>query len=102
MARKQLVDIDAVSHKVINLADGTNSGDAVNKSQLDGKQPLDSDLTTIAGLTPTTDNFMVATASVWASRTPAQARAQLGVVKITVGTSTPSSPSTGDLWVDTN
>jgi hypothetical protein len=42
-------------------------------------QPLDSDLTTIASLTPTTDNFMVATASAWASRTPAQARTQLGV-----------------------
>lgn len=25
-----------------------------------------------------------------------------GAAKITVGTSTPSSPTTGDLWVDTN
>lgn len=43
------------------------------------KQPLDSDLTTIAGLTPTTDNFMVATAGAWASRTPSQARTQMGL-----------------------
>lgn len=43
------------------------------------KQPLDSDLTTIAGLTPTTDNFMVATSGAWASRTPTQARTQLGL-----------------------
>jgi hypothetical protein len=42
-----------------------------------GFQPLDSDLTTIAGLTATTDNFMVAVASAWASRTPAQAAATL-------------------------
>jgi len=44
-----------------------------------GYQPLDSDLTTIAGLTATTDNFMIATASAWASRTPAQARTQMGL-----------------------
>lgn len=42
-------------------------------------QPLDSDLTTIAGLTATTNNFMVASGSAWASRTPAQAIAHLGL-----------------------
>jgi len=41
------------------------------------KQPLDSDLTTIAGLTATTDNFLVAVASAWSSRTPAQVAATL-------------------------
>jgi hypothetical protein len=48
-------------------------------------QPLDSDLTTIAGLTATTDNFMVANASAWASRTPAQAKTSLALVKGDVG-----------------
>lgn len=43
------------------------------------KQPLDSDLTTIAGLTATTDNFLVANASAWASRTPSQARTHMGL-----------------------
>jgi hypothetical protein len=42
-------------------------------------QPLDSDLTTIAGLTATTNNFLVANASAWASRTPTQALAHLGL-----------------------
>lgn len=42
-------------------------------------QPLDSDLTTIAGLTATTNNFMVANASAWASRTPTQALVHLGL-----------------------
>ena len=37
-------------------------------------QPLDADLTTIAGLTATTDNFMQAKSSAWASRTVAQVR----------------------------
>ena len=40
-------------------------------------QPLDSDLTTIAGLTATSDNFMQAKSSAWASRTPAQAAVDL-------------------------
>ncbi len=44
-----------------------------------GYQPLDSDLTTIAGLTPTTDNFMIGASSAWASRTPTQARTSLGL-----------------------
>lgn len=43
-------------------------------------QPLDSDLTTIAGLTATTDNFIVSVSSAWASRTPAQVRTTLGLV----------------------
>ena len=42
-------------------------------------QPLDADLTTIAGLTATTDNFIVSVASAWASRTPAQVRTTLGI-----------------------
>lgn len=40
-------------------------------------QPLDSDLTTIAGLTATTDNFIQSKSSAWASRTPTQVAADL-------------------------
>ena len=47
------------------------------QTQLDAKQPLDSDLTTIAGLTATTDNFIQAKSSAWASRTPTQVTADL-------------------------
>jgi hypothetical protein len=46
---------------------------------LDAKQPLDADLTTLAGLTATTNNFIVAVSSAWASRTPAQVRTTLNV-----------------------
>lgn len=42
-------------------------------------QAHDTDLDTIAGLTATTDNFMVAASSAWASRTPTQARTSLGL-----------------------
>jgi len=48
-------------------------------------QPRDSDLTTIAGLTATTDNFLVSAASAWASRTPTQAKTSLALVKADVG-----------------
>jgi hypothetical protein len=47
MARKFLSGIDVVSQKIVNLADGTNPSDAVNKAQLDSalagqswKQPV--------------------------------------------------------------
>ena len=44
-------------------------------------QPLDSDLTTIAGLTATTDNFIVSVSSNWASRTPAQVKTTLAITE---------------------
>lgn len=47
------------------------------QTQLDAKQASDSDLTTIAGLTATTNNFMQAKSSAWASRTPTQVTADL-------------------------
>jgi hypothetical protein len=58
--------------------------DMATQAELDAAiataQPLDSDLTTLAGLTATTDNFIVSVASAWASRTPAQVRTTLGLV----------------------
>jgi hypothetical protein len=54
-------------------------------TDLAAKQPLDSDLTTLAGLTATTNNFIVSAASAWASRTPAQAKTALALVKADVG-----------------
>jgi hypothetical protein len=46
-------------------------------------QPLNANLTTFAGLTPTTNNFIVAVASAWASRTPAQVKATLALDNVT-------------------
>jgi hypothetical protein len=42
-----------------------------------GAQPVDADLTTIAGLTATTDNMIQSVGSAWASRTPAQVKTAL-------------------------
>lgn len=64
---------------------GTNTTQVATTAYADAigalKQPLDSDLTTIAGLTATTDNFMVAAGSAWASRTPTQAKASLAIAE---------------------
>ncbi len=49
------------------------------KTYADTKQTLNSNLTTLAGLTATTDNFIISVASAWASRTPAQAKTTLGL-----------------------
>jgi len=59
---------------------GTLSDQTDLQTALNGKQPLDSDLTTIAGLTATTDNFITSVGSAWASRTPSQVRTTLGLV----------------------
>lgn len=57
---------------------GSAAGNILDKAAGDALyQPLDTDLTTIAGLTATTDNFIVSVASAWASRTPAQVRTVL-------------------------
>lgn len=75
-AEVNILDGATLTVTELNYVDGVTSA---IQTQLDGKQPLDSDLTTIAGLTATTNNFMVANASAWASRTPAQAIAHLGL-----------------------
>ena len=62
-------------------------------TDLAAKQPLDSDLTTIAGLTATTDNFLQAKSSAWASRTPAQVRTDLGVAYVLTGSAAQFSPA---------
>ena len=48
-------------------------------------QPLDADLTTIAALTPTTNNVIQSVAGAWASQTVAQLKTTLALVKGDVG-----------------
>lgn len=68
-----------------NTSDANKPVSTATQTALDGKQTLNSNLTTIAGLTATTDNFIVSAASAWASRTPAQAKTALALVKGDVG-----------------
>lgn len=81
---------------VIGNTSGTNTGDQSLAAYLTiasaaaSYQPLDADLTTIAGLTATTNNFLVSVSSAWASRTPAQVRTTLGL----------EAGGVGDIWVE--
>lgn len=77
---------DGTTYKLLSAAEKTKLGhisvtQAVDldtmESDIANKQPLDSDLTTIAGLTATTDNFIQSKSSAWASRTPTQVTADL-------------------------
>jgi hypothetical protein len=54
-------------------------------------QPIDSDLTTIAGLTATTDSFMQAKSSAWAARTVSQVKTDLGLSGTNSGDETATS-----------
>ena len=47
------------------------------RDKIETLQPLDADLTTIAGLTATTNNIIQSVSSAWASRTPTQVTATL-------------------------
>ncbi len=67
---------------------GTLSAQADLQAALDARQPLDSDLTTIAGLTATTDSFMQAKAGAWAARTIAQVKTDLGLTGTNSGDQT--------------
>lgn len=64
---------------VNNTSDADKPVSTATQTALDGKQNLDADLTTIAGLTATTDNFIVSVTSAWASRTPAQVKTTLAL-----------------------
>lgn len=67
-------------NRLTSVADGSLSTDAATLGQIAaGYQPLALNLTTIAGLTATTNNFIVAVASAWASRTPAQVKTTLSL-----------------------
>jgi len=88
-------DSKSVSDLRFNSFSGTDFDLATNLITIDAAiardaevaaayQPLDSDLTTIAGLTATTNNFIVSVASAWASRTPTQAKATLAIANTDV------------------
>lgn len=60
----------------LNYVDGVTSA---IQTQIDGKQASDSDLTTIAGLSPSNDDVMQRKAGAWANRTMAQLAADMKV-----------------------
>lgn len=67
---------------------GTLSAQTDLQTALNGKQPLDADLTAIAALTATTDSFMQAKAGAWSARTIAQVKTDLGLTGTNSGDQT--------------
>jgi len=59
-----------------NRLDGVTSS---IQTQLNNKQPIDSDLTTLGGLSKTNGNFIVADGSSWTAESGSTARASLGL-----------------------
>lgn len=77
-------NIDIINGTGFVKASGTtlsydNSTYLTTSSAASTYQPLNINLTTIAGLTATTDNFIVSFSSAWASRTPSQVKTTLNL-----------------------
>jgi hypothetical protein len=99
---------DMAATSVVTAAEGLASSDndtsvpttAAVIDGLDTKQAADADLTTIAGLTATTDNFIQSKAAAWDSRTPTQVTADLIAMVGDTGTGGTKglvpAPGTGD------
>lgn len=66
---------------IIGNTSGTNTGD----QNLSGLQPLDSDLTAIAALSPSNDDIIQRKSGAWTNRTAAQFKTDLILVKGDVG-----------------
>ena len=79
-------DATAATKGIIQLA-GDLSGTASSPTVpgLASKQPLDSDLTAVAGLTPTNDDILQRKAGAWTNRTTAQLKTDLLLTKSDVG-----------------
>ena len=78
-ATLSLVKGDVGLANVDNTSDLGKPISTLTQTALDGKQPLDADLTAIAGLTPTNDDVVQRKAGAWTNRTPAQLKTDLAV-----------------------
>lgn len=78
---------------VVGLSNVDNTSDAnkpistAAQTALDGKQPLDQDLTDIAALTPSANDILQRKGGAWTNRTPAQVKTDLSLTKSDVGLS---------------
>lgn len=78
-------DADVTAHEGASDPHPQYTTAAELSTALSGYQPLDADLTTIAGLTATTDRILQAKSGAWTTRTPAQVKTDLVLVKADVG-----------------
>ena len=81
MADNRLDFITQIKNKVWGGLGGSLSDQADLKSALDGKQPLDADLTAIAALAPADDSIIQRKSGAWTNRTMAQLATDLIVIE---------------------
>lgn len=86
--------LDTLNELAAALGDDPNFAATIT-TLIGTKQPLDADLTTIAGLSPAANDVLQYIAGAWASRTPAQLKSTLALAKADVGLS--SVDNTSDL-----
>lgn len=90
-----------VTKSQVGLANADDTSDidkpvsAATQTALDGKQPLDSDLTSIAGLTPTDNDLVQRKSGTWVNRTPSQVKIDMALTKADVGL--PNADNTSDV-----
>jgi len=77
---QDIADLASAGAAVWGSITGTLSSQTDLNSALAGKQAIDTDLTTIAGLTPSNDDIMQYKAGAWANRTVAQIVADLTAI----------------------
>jgi hypothetical protein len=92
--------LDTLDELAAALGDDANFAATVT-TNLAGKQPLDSDLTSIAGLTPADDDMLQRKAGVWTNRTMSQIKSDLSLTKADVGLSNVTNTSDADKLVST-
>ena len=96
-------DSDKVTLDVLpaNLSGIPQSGIIDLTTDLSNKQPIDSDLTAIAGLTPSNDDIIQRKSSAWVSRTPSQFKVDLSLIQADVGLDNVDNTSDADKPVST-
>lgn len=92
--------LDTLNELAAALGDDPNFAGTITVA-LSNKQPLDSDLTTIAGLTAADNDVLQRISGAWSNRTPAQLKTSLGLTKTDVGLPNVDNTSDADKPVST-
>ncbi len=86
---------------VDNTSDANKPISTATQTALDNKQPLDSDLTDIAALSPSNDDILQRKSGAWTNRTPAQFKTDLALTKSDVGLGNVDNTSDADKPIST-